>query len=338
MSHKNFDMTSEEARRIADAMKDPEFRKLLQEYADEISDPENLRKREEELAMLEAESNGSVELILPKPGFCFKTKGSKGKTFVNIAVNEKVEPAKSTTAKKGPNGEAGKSWSIPYSLAHPRSDKDTAGELCQVYDFVVSPATMEMVDKDIRFRGLLVDTAFEAIEKGFQDKLDKDVVFMRQMKYKGVPVSAVFRRNPSKDSPLSQMEKALGKPPQDDYADEYSSSSHAPSKQSSKAKLDKSTKPATSTQSGPVEPKFSITHRGEIDLQHYTNTRYQQAPSRPKELIISIQLPSLTSSQGVDVEVEGRRLYLEKRPEYRLEVRPSRQYMTHELQITLKRR
>eukprot|EP00002_Diphylleia_rotans_P010790 TRINITY_DN2134_c0_g1_i3.p1 TRINITY_DN2134_c0_g1~~TRINITY_DN2134_c0_g1_i3.p1 ORF type:complete len:104 (+),score=17.54 TRINITY_DN2134_c0_g1_i3:201-512(+) len=89
------------------------------------------------------------------------------------------------------------------------------------------------------------------------------------------------------------MEKALGKPPQDDYADEYSSSSHAPSKQSSKAKLDKSTKPATSTQSGPVEPKFSITHRGEIDLQHYTNTRYQQAPSRPKELIISIQLPSL---------------------------------------------
>ena len=40
----DLNLTQDEVQRLASAFEKPEFRKLFQEYAEEISDPENCRK------------------------------------------------------------------------------------------------------------------------------------------------------------------------------------------------------------------------------------------------------------------------------------------------------
>ena len=52
---------------------DEKFRDLLREYAEEISDPENRKKYEEEIAQLERERGMNVKFINPTPGHVLKT-------------------------------------------------------------------------------------------------------------------------------------------------------------------------------------------------------------------------------------------------------------------------
>ena len=65
------------------------------------------------------------------------------------------------------------SWEIPLSLGKPKSGKDKKGKECDVIDFVVHPNTKEMAVRDARFRGMVVETAMENIEKNYNLKLDR---------------------------------------------------------------------------------------------------------------------------------------------------------------------
>jgi len=50
-------------------MKDEEFRKLLVEYAKEISDPENKKKYEEEIAEMEKMRGMDVKFVHPEVNY-----------------------------------------------------------------------------------------------------------------------------------------------------------------------------------------------------------------------------------------------------------------------------
>ena len=54
-------------------LQDKKFRDLLKEYAEEISNPVNRKKYEEEIAMLERDRGMDVKFINPKPGHVLKT-------------------------------------------------------------------------------------------------------------------------------------------------------------------------------------------------------------------------------------------------------------------------
>ena len=72
----NMKISAEEADRIRESMKKPEFTKYLREYMDEISDPRH--RAEQEAYIKQMENEGKVpegcETIHPKAGFCVKTK------------------------------------------------------------------------------------------------------------------------------------------------------------------------------------------------------------------------------------------------------------------------
>lgn len=70
--------TAAEMNSLEQAMKDPQFRDLLAEYAKEISDPENRKRNEAEIKQMESEQGNDVKFINPEPGFVVKTalKGS----------------------------------------------------------------------------------------------------------------------------------------------------------------------------------------------------------------------------------------------------------------------
>ena len=56
----------QEVDRLKDALKKEEFRKLLVDYAKEISDPENRKRYEEEIAQLERNRGQDVKFLHPK--------------------------------------------------------------------------------------------------------------------------------------------------------------------------------------------------------------------------------------------------------------------------------
>lgn len=63
----NFDMSKDEFRRIENAMKQPEFAGMLNDYMLEISDPKNKDEYDEYLKQLQKEGDLPKELKLVKP-------------------------------------------------------------------------------------------------------------------------------------------------------------------------------------------------------------------------------------------------------------------------------
>ena len=109
-------MTPEETEKFSKAFQDPEFRKMMAEYVDEISDPKNRQEYNDYIRQCEAGGDTAhkipegMQLILPKVGFCLKATSKKnGKVFVNITHTEKLREF--SVARVPCQGE---NWSMPY--------------------------------------------------------------------------------------------------------------------------------------------------------------------------------------------------------------------------------
>lgn len=70
---RELNLSQDEMSRLSEALKKEEFRKLLLDYAEEISDPKNRELYEQEISALEQERGMNVTFIHPEPGYCLKT-------------------------------------------------------------------------------------------------------------------------------------------------------------------------------------------------------------------------------------------------------------------------
>ncbi len=71
----------------------------------------------------------------------------------------------------------------------------------------------------------------------------------------------------------------------------------------------------------PSEPKYSILHRGEFSMQDFTNERESSRVRRPKELVVSVELPGVESAAAVQLDIFEKRLLLESEtPLHKLDV------------------
>ena len=84
-SLKELNMTADEISRFTKAFKDEKFREMLRDYAQEISDPANKKKYEEEITLLEQERGNNIEFIHPEPFRALRTSvNGKQKCYINI--------------------------------------------------------------------------------------------------------------------------------------------------------------------------------------------------------------------------------------------------------------
>ena len=121
----DLDLTEEEQNKFTKAFQDKEFRKMMAEYVDEISDPKNREEQEAYIRQMEGEGNvpAGKDAVHPKAGYVVKThKTDKDKkpekVWVNIVHHEKVdEPTFEATERNGVKGTA---WRLPHSLGPPR--------------------------------------------------------------------------------------------------------------------------------------------------------------------------------------------------------------------------
>ncbi|CAN8215720.1 unnamed protein product [Coccothraustes coccothraustes] len=299
----DLDLSAEEAERLQRAFRDERFRALFAEYAAELNDPEQRRLYEEEVAALERERGVEVRFVHPTPGFVLRTsqEGSR-RCYINVCSNPLMgEPR--ARAERG-----GQRWELPYSLAPGREELRPAGRRRLLYDVVFHPAALRLAARSARFRRLLRDTALEAVESHCGVRLDRNnAAVLRGVSYKGVPQAPVIR---------SPLPGGAPKPPDD-------GESPLPPFPFPPAAAARGSSPAAPPPPpGPTTPRWSIRHRSYVDLQDYRHCRDSAPSPVPRELLVTVELPLLSSAEQAELEIRGRELRLDsQRPAYRLRLR-----------------
>lgn len=193
------DITKEELNAIGAALKDKDFVELLNDYCNEVTDPENVKTYQNEMTILEKERGNDVTFINPEAGYVIKTsvEGNR-KAYINICYNENVGQPSSEQGRL-PNGEVGRNWQIPHMLSQPRDDfakNDKTATLCTVYDVIFHPYTLFLASKNVSFRDMVTQTSMDSVENKFGLNLDRKNVKYLKMKFKGSNVRPPVIRKP----------------------------------------------------------------------------------------------------------------------------------------------
>ncbi|XP_022796221.1 protein kintoun-like isoform X2 [Stylophora pistillata] len=260
-----------------------------------------------------------VKFVNPEGGYVVKTRdlGSNVKAFVNICMNQHIGQASSQYTEREENGKkrAGHQWNIPYSLSQPREDVDRAGKHCTVYDAVFHPDTYKKGQEDKRFKQLMIDTAIDGILREFKAKLDKKNLKFPKMTFKGVKQSTIIRTK-TNEVPKDSAELMFGG---EKFPYPYSDEPKVVTKE--KKPTVKDGQRHKKKTDDPSVPEFRIVHRGLIDLQNFTNARDSNPTTRPKELVVYIDLPLLESAAHLELDILEKQLVLVcEKPHYNLDI------------------
>ncbi|XP_063146643.1 protein kintoun [Candoia aspera] len=302
----DLNLTGDEVERLTNAFKDQGFRTLFAEYVAELNDPEQRAIYEAEVTALERQRGVEAHFLHPTPGWVLRTSqaGSR-RCYINICSNPLV-------GRPAPRPEpGGYCWLLPHCLAPGREElsrSDPRGPHRLVYDVVFHPHALRLATRLAQFRRLVNDTAVEAVEKNFSPQLDRtNTVPLRRTKYKGVPQATLLRtplpagaRPPPEeggepdDSPLPPFPSPYNYPPP---RPQYEAQSPPPP-------------PAKPTPSA-TTPRWTLRHRSYVDLQDYRNSRDSAPSPIPRELVVTIELPLLSSAAQAQLEIRGQELQLD---------------------------
>ena len=322
-------LTSDEMKRLSDAFKKEEFRKLFAEYAEEISNPDNRALYEEEIRQLEKERGMEVKFVRPEPGYVLKTtvNGVK-KAFINVCISDHVGSPNSEK-KVDLDGNKGLSWSIPHLFSQPREDFAKDKKRCLVYDFVIHPFTYRMAETNPRFRCMVNNLAIDGLQKMFNVILDQKNCKQIKMKYKG-PVTCSVIRSRIPGTEMSQLEEGdlmsnFPYPYDDESSIEKAKRIAKENEIESVSNMLLRKEQLLTVASNPSDytiPKYELRHQADVDLQNYFTCPNLSPNTRPQRLVIEVILPLLSSASSINLDVfeNSIKLVSHKPAKYHLEL------------------
>ncbi|KAJ6654017.1 hypothetical protein lerEdw1_007526 [Lerista edwardsae] len=316
-------LSADEAARLAEAFRDPQFRSLFAEYAAELADPARRAVYEAEVAALERERGVEARFLHPTPGWVLRTsQAGRRRCYVNVCSHPLVGRPQ---ARREPGGR-GCTWRLPHCLAPGREEPRRPPEPHRLlYDVLFHPDALRLAARSARFRRLLEDTALEALETHFQAGLDRaNAVPLRGVRYKGAPQATLLRTPLPGAPPWEQQQQqqddedaAQGASPLPPFPTPYAYPPPAPEE----------TRPAPpaaeAAAAAPTTPRWSLRQRSYVDLQDYRCSRDSAPSPVPRELVLTVELPLLSAAAQAQLEVRGQELQLDsQRPAaaYRLRV------------------
>ncbi|XP_029173081.1 protein kintoun [Nylanderia fulva] len=321
----DLEVSREELENITECLKKEEFRKLLIEYAEEVSDPNNRKIYEKEIAQLEKERGVDVTFVNPEPGYVIKTSvNGDRKCFLNISKNAVI--GRPTSQPSCEQGHRGLQWSIPYTLIPPRDDLDKKNVRCMVFDVVFHPDTIYLASKNARFREIVNNTAMDGVENNFKVKLDRKNLKFPKINFKGVTHPTVIRK-PSKEPPKESLDLEP-----EIYQKLMSSYDESREKLKKKEEKPQHAPPVTtyykskqhqSTDENYVAPKFSIKHQFDVEMEDFILSKDAKMNAAiPKKFVIIIDLPLLKNANDATLDIHEQSLTLksEKPAKYLLEL------------------
>ncbi|XP_053331565.1 protein kintoun isoform X2 [Spea bombifrons] len=318
---KDLDVTADELERFQKAFQDEQFRKMFAEYAEELSNPENRRRYEEEIRQMEREKGMDARFIYPHPGYVLLTSANgTQKCYLNICSNSSVPKPQGVPGTDG-KARGGHHWTLPYTITPAREEMEKGGSKYLLYDIVFHPDTLAIATKNEKFKEMVDSTAMDAVTKNYQQQLDRTNVQTLSLKYKGVPQSGVVRKpipgfTPTPEDPNDPLCFPYPYPPHSrEDTGEAPSGQEKPTVQPV-PRGDGSTKPHEEA----TTPHYTIRHRSYVDFQDYTYSRYSAPSPVPKELVVTVDLPLLSSAAGVNLHILSKQLDLDcKQPSYKLQ-------------------
>lgn len=309
----DLELTSDEMQRFTKAFRNDEFKKLFADYCEEISDPANRKLYEKELIQLEAERGIDATFINPEPGYVIKTSvNGKEKVFINVSQCDRVGKP-SSKRDVDSSGNRGLVWSIPHTQSPPRKDVDNKGTLCSVYDVVFHPDTLHLAQKNPRFKKLVTETACDAVSNAFKVNIDLVNLKFPKLAFKGAVKPTIIRKQ-STNKPTTDYEPSP--------IDQIYPTVKSVSNETSTSKPTKLIKPSIPTAEY-ATPTYHVTHRRNVALHEMTNELDAKINvTVPKDLVVTIDLPLLNSTNEVTLDVTERKIYLisEKPAKYKLQI------------------
>ncbi|XP_061468608.1 protein kintoun isoform X2 [Rhineura floridana] len=312
-SLEDLQLTGDEVERLTKAFQDEGFRSLFAEYAAELNDPAQRAIYEAEVAALERQRGVEARFIHPEPGWVLRTsQAGTRRCYLNVCSNPQVGRPES---RPEPGGSR---WSLPHCLAPGREElgrrrDGQRGPHRLVYDVVFHPEALRLAARSPRFRRLVDDTALEAVENHFSPGLDRaNAVPLRGTKYKGVP-HATLLRTPLPGGAQEPPDGGEGDSPLPAFPTPYS---YPPPKPASEAAPPSRPPPPAAA----TTPRWTLQHRSYVDLQDYRYSRDSAPSPVPRELVVTVELPLLSSAAQAQLEIREQELQLDsQRPAaYRL--------------------
>lgn len=334
MQKGGLDLTETELKSLTSAMKKPEFRTLLNEYLEEISDPKN--KAEYDAYLEQLESSGELPpgrvLIKPQAHSCIKTHG-KGegtrdfKIFLNLCMTDKLpKPTQERAA-------GGSTWSLPYAIGHPRHDQDGAGKPCITFDCAFNTYAFQLADSSSKFRQLMCETAISGANQLLKkqgEKASSDFKLLKNKRCKGGTPGAIVAAQSSIDNP----ERA----PKPSGERTYNLSEEGPKLYREMMANQMSGRPSEPLIAEPDEeekeeiqveealtggvkaPKYKLIHSSPIGYADCIETR-EKAYQRPTILKVEMQVPLLDKLADASIDLQPTLLLFSLKDIYYLELK-----------------
>ncbi|KEP65721.1 UNVERIFIED_CONTAM: hypothetical protein HHA_249290 [Hammondia hammondi] len=170
-------------------MRSRDFRGLLHNYVDEISDPKHKKEQEDYILQLEEQGDmpkGCV-LLRPEIGCCVKSdvvypNGVYQKCFINICHSPWIQDF---TVEPRDGGSA---VDLPYSIGAPRPDKDKHGSACLTFDVCISTNTFGQCHRQPTLLRVLIESCTEKVNACYlkgRERIHPDFQVLPKMKCKG---------------------------------------------------------------------------------------------------------------------------------------------------------
>ncbi|GMH50264.1 hypothetical protein TrRE_jg5265 [Triparma retinervis] len=302
----DLNMSKEEVDKFTKAFAEPEFRKLMADYVDEISDPKNRAETDAYIRQLENQGEVPEDKEIIRPDACYVVKFKhakvalrdaakaknevyeKEKMFVNIVASDKIDPptSKIVTVK----GQRGRQWMIPHSLGPVRMEHDKTSLSVPTLDCCFHPETIDMSLKVPGFKDLVVETARETCVRGFKNVKDDVEIDKKYHKKPAGPKEPALKKG------FMTAKKTTRKG--DGKGDAKTGGGGR--------------RGGGETSDGKSIPFYTVSESGHFDLTNHTMAD-SEAPlfsNRPASLIYRIELPEEKSAADLDLDVSEKKITL----------------------------
>ena len=333
-------ITRKEARDLLHALDKPEFSGLMDNYINEISDPNNIKETNQFLKESEERKDlpSNVKLCKPTPGFCIKSEkynikrpGNRQKVFINICSYDEVPEPKS---------DSNNMWSLPHLLNKGRHDQDKNKKVCTTFDVVFNSKAIKLSNENIAFKKFVCDTAINGINNQLlaktEEKISSDFVVKTKFNYKGLEVAYINihslnkgemddRKEPNefhKTEIMKEVEKIKNESKKEDKKEEEDDDEEKVYDQPDVGEINKDIKIQKEIDINNKVPIYKIKYSNTFDINNffYQPEGVNEVQENYKRMIIDIETPRMNSAGDAELEVDIKQLKFSYKDIYKLDI------------------
>eukprot|EP00985_Skeletonema_marinoi_P035244 scaffold46035_cov204-Skeletonema_marinoi.AAC.1 len=311
-SSNDIQLTATEAKKFDAAFKSEEFRRLMADYVDSLSDPSNREEQEAYITHLEAnkELPPDKSLIRPNAGFvvkCFisgtQDKVSKTKKiFLNIVHSDAIiQPSseKTTTLDASLSSSQNQArWSVPYAIGPIRMEHDKSNNLVLTFDVCFHPLSLQYAHARKEFCDMVIGISQSAVVEAYsktsgeQVTIDSNYAILKNVRYKnGAPKALIVGQS------LPDEGRTIDAPDLAEEAADADATAYTRSLADEEA--EKQTDKNAESTDGIIIPKYKIVEQGMLELTNHHNS----SSRRPKQLIVHVYLDKIASATEIDLHL-----------------------------------